>query len=126
MSQRRMERVNDLVKEVISEILRELKDPALADVLVSITNVKVTSDLSYAQVKVSVLAEPERRLEVAAALDRAAGFVRRQLFDRVRLRKIPQLRFELDDSLEQGARVLQLIRDTVGASSDGAPEPSET
>ncbi len=113
MSRRRLERVNDLVQEVVSDILRELKDPALSDVLFSVTNVEVVNDLSYARVRVSVFADKDTKEKVAKALARASGYVRRQLNDRVRLRKIPKLKFILDDSIEQGTRVLQLIKETI-------------
>lgn len=106
-----MERVGDLLKEVTAEVVREVKDPGLGDALISITGVKVTSDLSVARVGVSVLGGEEQREQVLAALGRASGFLRREINARVRLRKIPELRFELDQSMEQGARVLALLKE---------------
>lgn len=107
-----MERVGDLIKEVTAEILREMKDPAIGDALVSLTDVKVSNDLGVARIGVSVLPADEHRDHVMAALDRASGFIRRELNARIRLRKIPELRFEMDDSLERGARILDLLRQT--------------
>lgn len=119
-----MERVGDLLKEVIAEVVREVKDPGLGDALISITGVKVTSDLSVARVGVSVLGGEQE--QVMAALGRASGFLRREINARVRLRKVPELRFELDQSMEQGARVLALLKEA-GLSSEEPPfsEPNE-
>lgn len=106
----RPERVAGLMRREIAGILaHELRDPRLSS-LVSVTDVEVTHDLSFARVYVSVLApEAEREREIAT-LQRAAGFVRRQLAPRLGLREVPELRFVHDGSIERGARVEEILR----------------
>lgn len=109
---RRTERLNDQLREEISDlILRELKDPGIAG-LVGITEVDVAPDLSYARVFVSVLGSEEERASTLRALAKGAGFVRRSLRRRLSIRRIPELAFLADDSLERGARILSLLDET--------------
>ena len=106
----RPERVGQMMRREIADILdNRLRDPRLAS-MVSITDVEVTQDLSFARVYVSTLetgAERERLLE---ALKTAAGFVRHELRPRLGLREVPELRFVLDESIERGARVDEILR----------------
>lgn len=107
---RRTERLNDLLRAEISDILfREVKDPRLHG-LISVTQVEVTPDLSHARVFVSVMGEEEQRRAAFKALDSARFFVRRELTHRVKVRRIPELAFQRDDSLERGAHLLSLIQ----------------
>jgi len=78
--------------------------------MVSVTDVEMARDLSFARVYVSVLAEGGERLKVLAALQDASGFVRHELGPRLGLREVPGLRFLFDDSLERGARVDDILR----------------
>lgn len=117
---RRLERVKDLLREVGAEILRDIKDPAVANQLVSITEVVVTPDLSYAKFRVSVLADPDAQRSALEGLNRAAGYVRRELMHKVHMKKIPQPSFELDDSLERATRMSALLAATVSRSADEA------
>ena len=111
MRARRLDRVNELIRtELGSLILREMRDPRLSQV-VSITAVDVSSDLGYAKVFVSVLGSGEEKQETLKSLQRASGFLRRKLSHGVILKNTPQLKFLLDESIEEGARVLDLIRD---------------
>ena len=108
---RRIERVNELLRAEISELLqRQLNDPRLGG-LVSITEVVTSPDLRHAKVFVSVLGTPEEKAEVMKALKSAAGFMRRELTPRLNLRHIPELSFWDDTSIERGARVLQLLKE---------------
>ncbi len=124
MANRRLERISDLLREVLAEKIRTVREPALHQdgVLVSITRVEVTSDLSYARVGISVLGQADQQHDVLAALERAAGFLRREVNREVRLRKVPELRFELDGSLEGGERVLRLLEKVV---ADLPEEPQD-
>ena len=107
---RRRERINDLLREEISELLqRQLRDPRL-DSLMSITSVEISLDLKHAKVFVSVMDSEERKREALQALESASGFLRRELKKRLSLRYIPSLIFERDDSIERGAHLLELIR----------------
>ncbi len=106
----RPERVAELMKREIAAILaRELQDPRVST-MVSVTDVEVTQDLSFARVFVSVLETGEQRDRTLAGLQRAAGFVRHQLAPRLGLREVPELRFLHDDSIERGARVDEILR----------------
>lgn len=111
MGSRRVERINELLKEEISDLIgRELKDPRLRG-LVSVTGVETSPGLEHARVYVSVLGEAEERQQTLAALHHASGFFRRALAERLKLRQIPELAFRFDDSLERGDRILRLLRE---------------
>jgi len=105
----RIERVNQLIRQEISELLRrEVKDPRL-NRFVSITEVETSSDLKYAKVFVSCLGSDEEIKEVLSTLKTASGFLHNELTKRLTLRHIPELDFRWDDSIEKGARILELI-----------------
>ncbi len=106
----RPERVGHLMKREIAEILeRRLRDPRLGS-MVSITDVEVTQDLSLARVYVSTLQGGAERERLFEALRSATGFVRHELRPRLGLREVPELRFLLDESIERGARVDEILR----------------
>jgi ribosome-binding factor A len=106
----RPERVAELMKrEIAAVVARDLDDPRVST-MVSVTDVELTQDLSFARVYVSVLETGEERDRTLAALQRAAGFVRHQLAPRLGLREVPELRFLHDDSIERGARVDEILR----------------
>lgn len=106
---RRTERINDLLREEISELLRrELKDPRIGG-LVTITEVDVSPDLRRAKVFVSVMGSDEEKSSTLEALEAAAHFLQRELRRRLTIRRMPELAFIADDSLERGARILSLL-----------------
>jgi ribosome-binding factor A len=110
MSGRRQERVSDLLRDEVSEImLREMNDPRLG--FVSITRVELSPDLRYARFFVSVFAEENERKEAVVALNNAAGFIRRTLAPRLKMRSIPELSFRLDQSMEHAENVARILRD---------------
>ena len=116
----RLERVNQLLREELSElILRELKDPRLGSML-SITEVDTSPDLGLARVYVSVMAVPEEQSEVLRGLGSATGFLRRALRLRLKLRRIPELRFVLDPSIQQGSELLGRINAVTRSPQAGA------
>jgi ribosome-binding factor A len=104
----RLQRVRELLKEEVSHILmREMKDPRLG--FVTVTDVDVSADLRHARVYVSVLGSKEEREATMEVLEHAAGFVRRTLGERIRLRYIPELVFVYDETAEKAARIEQLL-----------------
>ncbi len=116
----RTDRVGDLLRREISEILaREVREP-LAQ-YVTVTGVRMSKDLRNACVYYTALRDDDALKDVAAALKRSAGFVQRMLGSRVQLRYMPHLRFEYDTSLRDGARMDELLRgiDT-GSADEGA------
>ena len=106
----RPDRVAHLMQREVAEILeRRMRDPRIGT-MVSVTDVEVTRDLSFARIYVSLLATGEERDRILHALQSAAGWVRHELSPRLGLREVPELRFELDDSVERGARVDNILR----------------
>jgi len=106
---RRTERVNDLIRDELSDLLlREVRDPRLG-VLISITHVEVTPDLNNARVSVSVMAPPAEQQDALKALNAAAAFFHRELKSRIDMRRIPFLTFKLDTSIAEAATVLAHI-----------------
>jgi len=107
---RRLERLNGLFREELSDLLlRQVKDPRLAQ-FVSITRVAISPDLSHARVFVSVMGSEEEKASTLEGLTAAANYLRRELNNRISLRRMPELSFRRDDSLEQGAHVLDLLK----------------
>ena len=108
---RRTERVNDLIRDELSDLLlREVRDPRLG-VLISITRVEVAPDLSNARVFVSVMGDEAEQDAAMKALNAAAAFFHRELKKRVELRRVPFLTFRLDTSIAKGAEVLSLLNE---------------
>ncbi len=121
---RRIERLNHLIRQEITELLqREAKDPRLA-VMVSVTRVSVSADLHYARVYVSVMGTEEEKKGLVMGLHAASGFLRRELAGRLTLRHTPELTFVYDDTMEKAGRVIELI-DQVKASEAGTQEKGE-
>ena len=103
-------RINEEVKREISTIIRnEIKDPRLT-AMVSVTDVKVTKDLRYAKVFVSIFGkDEEEKNNTFLALKNASGYIRREIGQRINLRYNPQMIFQLDDSINYGMHIEQLI-----------------
>ncbi len=105
----RIERVNSLIRQEISRLLqRQVKDPRLGN-FIAVTGVSTSADLKYAEVFVSRIGSEEEKQETLSALASASGFFRRELARRLKLRYIPVLSFQWDDSIERGDYLLQLI-----------------
>ena len=108
---RRVERVNVLLRQKLSEVIaKDLKDPRLATV-VTIVHVGVSKDMRRAKVFTSVLGTPQEGRQAVEALNAASGFLRRELTAQLSLRSIPFLSFVPDDSIEKGAYLLHRIED---------------
>ncbi len=108
---RRTERLNDLIREEISKLLqREVKDPRL-DCFLTITRVNTSPDLRFAKVFVSIMGSDEEKKEALKGLASASGFLQRKLMGRLSIRRMPQLSFYKDDSIEQAAHILHLMQE---------------
>jgi ribosome-binding factor A len=117
----RIERVNQLIRKVISDLLqREVNDPRLSGVI-SVTSVETASDLKFTKVYVSHLAGAEHKEEILKALNAASGFFRGELGKVLTMRYLPEVGFYWDDSIERGARLNQLI-DQAKAADSHLPE----
>jgi len=118
----RIERVGNLIRHEITELLqRQVKDPRLGN-FVTVTEVSISPDLRYAKVFVSCIGSEEVKRDTLSGLAAASGFLRNQLAKRLQLRRIPELSFHWDDSIERGAHLLQLIDEV---SSSSTPEHSD-
>ena len=104
----RINRITSDIKLCLSELLRGVKDPRVSKLL-SIVKVDVSGDLSYATVYVSAIEGYEQTVSSVKALKGAAGYLRRELGARLSLRKVPELRFVADDSIEQSANISRII-----------------
>jgi ribosome-binding factor A len=107
---RRVERLAALIEEIVSELLqREIKDPRVAG-LISVTRVQLSQDARHAKIYVSVLGSEEERQATMQVLERAKGFIRSKLGGELTIRHVPEVQFVLDRSLEQGDRVLAILK----------------
>ena len=103
----------------------ELRDPRLQPgSAVSITGVRVSGDLGVARVFVDVLTEALRRQDVLAALRAGAGLIRSKIGGRLQLRRAPELRFEVDESIGRGARVEAILAELRADAPTSADEPA--
>ena len=106
---RRSERISNVIRQVISELLLErINDPRL-NTFISITRVVTSSDLSIAKVYVSTIGDNIDRDDVLDGFRSATGFLRREIANKLTTRHVPELSFHFDDSIEVGTHVLQLI-----------------
>ena len=104
-------RINEEVRREVSNIIQnEIKDPRLT-AMVSVTAVKVTKDLRYAKVFVSIFGKnDEEKNNTFVALKNASGYIRKEIGQRINLRYNPQIIFELDDSINYGMHIEELIQ----------------
>lgn len=110
MAGNKQEKMNNIVQKAVSEIIQfELKNPKIG--FVTITDVSVTNDLSYATIYVSFLGQDARKEAGLKALNQSKGFIRSELAKRLTVRKTPELIFKLDDTLEKGNRIEKILFD---------------
>ena len=111
-----MRRVNESVRQVLSEAIGQLKDPRIG--FVTVTGVQTSADLRHARVYLSVLGAERKRAQTLAGLEAARSMLQAQLGRELRLKRTPQLAFEYDPSVERGVRMTKLIDEL-------APDDSE-
>jgi ribosome-binding factor A len=112
----RSRRIAGQIQRELSDIVRlELKDPRVG--MITITDVEVTRDNAHAKVFFTELGDASRIEETGKALQHAAGFLRSELAHRLKLRTVPQLKFEYDASVERGVRLARLIDEAVSTDS---------
>ncbi len=108
MASNRIGRINEEIQKELANLLRKVKDPRVAETMISITRVETTPDLRYAKVCVSFLEESKAN-DAMKGLKSAGGWLRRELGRALNLRYTPELMWDLDDSITYGARMLELI-----------------
>lgn len=109
MASHRIERTTEDIKRELTAIFRELKDPRVQQVFLSIVRVEVTNDLSYCTVSVSAIEGIDKAKEAVKGLKSAAGFIRRELGHRLHLRHVPELIFNATDSIEYSANISRIL-----------------
>lgn len=106
----RINRIDEEYKKELSNIIdRELKDPNITG-LISVTKVKVSTDLKYAKVYVSIMGAKNLQ-ETMKGLKNASGYIRTELAKRINLRNTPEITFEIDDSIEYGAKIDNILKE---------------
>src|ERR687884_1256982 len=108
----RLRRVDEAVKEVLSEGIGDLKDPRIG--FVTVTGVRTSPDLRHARVFVSVLGSERKRKQTLAGLEAAHGVLQARVARELRMKRTPQLAFEYDPSVERGVRMTQPIDELAG------------
>ena len=109
MANHKIGRTTEDIKRELTAIFRELKDPRVTEVFLSIVRVEVTNDLSYCTVYVSSLEGLEKTKNACKGLDSASGFIRRELGHRLKLRHVPSLIFTATDSIEYSAEISRIL-----------------
>lgn len=109
MANHKIGRTTEEIKRELTAIFRELKDPRVTEVFLSIVRVEVTNDLSYCTVYVSALEGLERAKGACKGLDSASGYIRRELGHRLKLRHVPSLIFTATDSIEYSAEISRIL-----------------
>lgn len=104
----RIDRTNDDIQIVLSELLRSIKDPRVNQGMISVVRTETTGDLRYCKVFISVFGLQNEK-DLKKGLKSASGWLRRELSQRLKLRATPELIFELDDSIEHGAHINDIM-----------------
>src|SRR5512136_2943876 len=121
MAYKRSDRVGDMIRQVIGEMLRrDLNDPRLS--LVTLTEVKVTEDLKIATVFFSAMGNPVQEEASLHGLQSAAGYIKKRLGRELRLRFVPELLFKVDHSFDYGKRIDRLIESVQDEEKGDPPE----
>lgn len=109
VAKQRTDRLNSLLKEVISDVIRkDVRNPHVNE-LITVTRVEITKDLHYAKVFISVIGNETEKLETVKALQTAAGFIAVTASKKVVMRYFPELTFKLDDSVDKHMRIEKLL-----------------
>ena len=126
MANYRRGRINDEMQRAMAEILRSVKDPRVSEAFISVTGAEVTPDLKYAKVFYSALgaSTPEAKKEIAKGLKSSAGYIRRQVAQKLNLRITPEITFVEDTSITYGAHIAELLNG-ITFSDDQASEEND-
>ena len=121
MSSSRPDRVGEAIRDELSQLLaREVQDPGVG--FITLTRVKVSPDLQVARVYYTSMGDEKAQRETAKALKRAAPFLRRQLGQRVRLRRVPEVEFFYDESIARGDRIEQILQELKAEADARRPD----
>lgn len=121
MSTHRLGRINEDIQRVLSSLLRTIKDPRVNQGMISVTAVDTTGDLRYSKIYLSVMGLRSEK-ELLKGLRSASGYLRHELGEALSLRYTPELIFELDKSIERGAKISRIINDLEAAEEERTDE----
>ncbi len=125
MSAIRSDRINEEVKKTLSAIIREMKDPRISP-MTTLTGAEVTKDLKYAKISVSVYDKDDAvRQGTVDALNHAAGFLAHELGQRMLIRRVPSLKFRLDDSIAYSIHISEILNSLDIKKEDESEEKAE-
>lgn len=111
MREKRVQRIGEELRRVISDIIRsKIKDPRIPEII-SVTNVLVTNDLSFAKIFVEIMGTKEEQEAALEALNSAKGFIKKEISSEVKLRQMPELIFILDETLDINLKMEKLIEE---------------
>lgn len=111
MSVNRTVRIQEEIRKILSEVIRNnIKDPRVP-ILTTVTRVEVTRDLRYAKAFISVFGEKEDKVKCIEGLKSAAGYIRREVGSKIKVRYTPEILFEIDESLEHGLHINKILSD---------------
>jgi ribosome-binding factor A len=118
----RIEKINQLIRQELSQLLqRGTKDPRLSG-FISINAVKTTPDLRHSKIFVSCICDEDKKKEILAALAHSSGFFRTELARHLTMRRVPELHYAWDDSIERGSNLLAFMDKVI---SEDSPHPEE-
>ncbi len=124
MTKQRVDRLNSLLREVLSEVIRKDVDNPDIDEFVTVTRVDISKDLRYAKVYISMLGSPEKKEQTLKALESASGFIGFTASKKVVMRFFPSLRFFIDDTVDKVMRIEELLGEIKKEESDKNDTPS--
>lgn len=118
MANIRMSRINSEMQKSIAEIIaNHMRNPDFDGLIISVSKVETAPDLKNARVFISVLSTRETKNLVVSELNRAKGYVRHELMHMIRLKTMPELEFKVDNSVEEGQKILDLIEKISGENN---------
>lgn len=127
MGSHKLGRTTEDIKRELTAVLRELKDPRVANTMLSVVRVEVSNDLSYCKAYVSAMEGIEKAKEAVKGLKSASGFIRHEIGSRLTIRHVPAMIFEATDSIEYSANISRMlseldIKDDESNEDDKQPE----
>lgn len=112
MNQKRVNRISSEINKVISSCLYNgLKDPHIDPIYTGITDVKVTNDLSFANIYISVIGDENKKTKTIEGFKKAKGYLKKEISQKVDLRQVPELIFKLDESTENGMHIANILNE---------------
>lgn len=107
----RIDRISEDIKRETIAVIRELKDPRVIDKLITVVRVEISSDASFAKVYISAMEGLDTAKTAVKGLESATGYIRREIGQRLHLRKTPEMKFIADNSIEHGMHIVKIMED---------------